>query len=483
MIRYLEDDGHDIQVLDVYGNDLLQAEVEDYLDNYSFEAVAITGFGTINYLYVLWLAEQIKKRCAVPIVVGGLLANYHYDLLLSKGTIDYCVVGEGEETSRELFRHIDDPNRLPDIQGIAYRKNGTISINPLRPLIEDLDSLPMPNFDLWPMERYTQAKMYAHDQTTAFKSYEVALDIDPSELRPNMTFLSGRGCPYKCTYCSRSYNSLRLKSVDRVIEELEFVKERYGIKAAHFADETLLLGKKRIFEFCERIKDVGIYWDGQGRVNTLNREIMIVLKDANCLSVGLGVESGSDTMLKTMKKGITRRQTLEVLKAAKDVGLHLKIQLMGGYPGETKRTLRETATLMKEADLPPRRLTWCTPLPGSELYGMVTAQGLIEDEEAYIVKLQKGYNNRDYIAMNVSGQTDKAMIRLFDWVHLKMDFNYFVSMLLHPRTHPGIGLWKVWLKRVGRSVAIYYVPGLYFRYSAWRRRKLAERKLTSGSTT
>jgi len=216
VIRCLEDDGHDIQVLDIYGKDLLQAEVEDYLDSNSFEAVAITGFGSINYLYVLWLVEQIKKRYAVPIVVGGLLANYHHDLLLSKGTIDYCVIGEGEETSVELFRHIGDTNKLPDIKGIAYRQNGRISVNPLRELIQDLDSLPMPNFDLWPMERYTQAKMYAHDPTTTFDSYDASSDIDVTELRPNMTFLSGRGCPYKCTYCSRSYDSLRLKSVYNV---------------------------------------------------------------------------------------------------------------------------------------------------------------------------------------------------------------------------------------------------------------------------
>jgi anaerobic magnesium-protoporphyrin IX monomethyl ester cyclase len=473
--RCLEDDGHDIQVLDIYGSDLVKTEVEDYLDRNTFDAAAITGFASINYLYALWLAEEIKKRCAVPVVIGGLLANYHHDLMLSKGTIDYCVIGEGEITAVELFRHIGDMNRLPDVNGIAYRQNGKISVTLLRELIQDLDSLPLPNFDLWPMDHYTQARMYAQDRTTAFESYDSAEEVDPAELRPNMTFLTGRGCPYKCTFCSRSYDSLRLKSVDRVIEELQIVKERYGIRAAHFADETLLLNKSRILEFCERIKNVGIYWDGQGRVNTLNREIMVALKDANCLSVGLGVESGSDTILKAMKKGITRKQTLDILVAAKEVGLHLKIQLMGGYPGETKKTLRETASLMKEANLPPRRLTWCTPLPGSELYRMSLRQGLIGDEEAYIIKLQKGYNHREHIALNVSGQSDKAMIRLLDWVHLKMDFDYFLSVLFHPGGHPQTGLWKVWLKRVGRSAAIYYVPGLYFRYSAWRRRSLAVR--------
>jgi len=180
------------------------------------------------------------------------------------------------------------------------------------------------------------------------------------------------------------------------------------------------------------MKKLDLYWDGQARVNTINdKEVLYALKDANCLSIGLGIESGSNTMLKAMKKGITREQSLSVLKMAREVGIHLKLQFMGGYPGETQETLAETASLIRQAKLPPRRLTWTTPLPGSELYEQAKAEGKIPDEETYICKLYQGYNNYliPNIVLNVSGQSDAEMIRLFYWVHMKMEVDYLWTLI------------------------------------------------------
>ena len=455
--RFLEDDGHEIMVLDVYAKDLVRVEVEDYLEQQSFECACITGFASMNYLYVLWLAEEIKKRYSVPVVVGGLLADHHFDLLLSKGTIDICVIGEGELTAVDLFRNIGN---LSAVKGIAYRHEGTVKVNePRSSHIKDLDTLPMPNFDLWDMECYTRVEMYVHDPSTMYEAFGGPVQLDLEELRPNMAFLAGRGCPYKCKFCSRSYDYLRLKSVARIIDEIKYLRERYQLKSVSFADELLLVNKKRTLEFCREIKKLGLFWDGQGRVNLVDKETMLAMVDANCLSLGLGLESGSNKMLKDMNKGITRRQSLEVLKEAKEVGLHLKIQLMGGYPGETKETLAETVSLLKEAGLPPRRLTWCTPLPGSELYEEAKRQGLIEDEEAYIIKLHRGYNNYNNVnvILNVSGNSDAEMIRLFAWVHMKMDVNYLMVMLMQPDKVFKPIFWKH-LRHTLMMIEQYYRP-------------------------
>ena len=453
--RFLEDDGHEITVLDVYAKDLVRVEVEDYLEQQSFECACITGFSSINYLYVSWLAEEIKKRYSVPVVVGGLLADYHFDLLLSRGTIDVCVIGEGELTAVDLFRDIE---KLSAVKGIAYRHEGTIEVNEPRNHIKDLDTLPMPNFDLWDMERYTKVKMYVHDPTTTYDAYERIAQLDRGDLRPNMTFLAGRGCPYRCKFCSRSYDYLRLKSVGRIIDEIKYLRECYQLRSVHFADELLLMGKKRTLEFCREIKNLDLFWDGQGRVNLVDKETMLAMRDANCLSLGLGVESGSDRMLRAMNKGTTREQTLKVLKEAREVGLHLKIQLMGGYPGENKETLSETVSLLKEVGLPPRRLTWSTPLPGSELYEEAVRQGLIEDEEAYVIKLHKGYNRLNSVVLNVSGNSDAEMIRLFNWTHMRMNVNYLTIMLMQRKIFKPI-FWKH-LRRTIASLVRYYAPSL-----------------------
>jgi anaerobic magnesium-protoporphyrin IX monomethyl ester cyclase len=452
--RFLEDDGHEIQVLDVYASDLIRTEVEDYLEQRSFESVCITGFASANYLYVSWLAEEIKKRYSVPVIVGGVLADHHFDLLLSKGTIDICVIGEGELTALDLFRNIGN---LSTVKGIAYRHDGRIILNEPRDHIENLDSLPMPNFDLWEMERYTNTLLYVHDQSTMYESFDAAIQVSPEELCPNMTVLAGRGCPYKCRFCSRSYNYLRLKSIGRIIDEIKYLKDRYQIRAVHFADELLLVNKKRVLEFCQEIKKLNIFWDGQGRVNLVDKEIMLAMRDASCLSLGLGIESGSNQMLRAMNKGITREQNLRALREAREVGLHLKIQLMGGYPGETKETLAETASLLREAGLPPRRLNWCTPLPGSELYEEAKRQGLIDDEEAYLIRLYKGYNTTDNVVLNFSGNSDAEMIRLLNWVHMKMDVNYLIVMLTQPNKILKPIFWEHLMYTL-RAVKQYYGP-------------------------
>lgn len=187
-MRCLENDGHEVQLLDIYGNDLLPFEVEDYLDHHTFDCVCISGFASYNYAYVLWLAGSVKKRYAVPVVIGGLLADLHYNLLLSKDTIDLAVIGEGENIAVDLFRHF---KQLDRVKGIAYKRNGQIELTDHRELIENLDTLPMPNFSLWNMDRYLQSSLWADDASTRYGEYE--MNLPPfDQLHPNMAvFLAG----------------------------------------------------------------------------------------------------------------------------------------------------------------------------------------------------------------------------------------------------------------------------------------------------
>ncbi len=420
VMKYLENDGHEIIILDIYAQDLLRNEVEERFDNLDFECVCIGSFASMNYNYVVWLSEQIKKRCSVPVIVGGILADYHHNILLTHDTIDICCLGEGENVVVDLFRNM---TQLSKVKGIAFRNNGQITVNERYPLIKNLDDLPMPNFSLWDMNKYINSNLWVNDETTRYDEYEGDFpDID--SLNPNMSIFCGRGCPFGCKFCATSYTSIRLKSVGRIMEEISFFKKEYGIRAFHFWDELLVYNKKRIMEFCNAIKKHDIYWDCQARVNTIDKEILKTMRDANCLSVGLGLESGSNKMLKAMNKGITRDKSLKVMQSAKEVGMHLKLQFMCGYPGETKETLADTVNLMKISGYPPRRLMWCTPFPGSPLYEECQKKGLISNEKEYLVKLAKGKNLPGRIILNVSGQSDKEMAYLHDWVHFKLDFNY-----------------------------------------------------------
>jgi anaerobic magnesium-protoporphyrin IX monomethyl ester cyclase len=438
VMKCLENDGHEVQLLDIYGNDLLPFEVEEYLDHHNFDCACISSFASMNYSYVLFLAEAVKKRRAVPVIVGGLLSDLHYPLLLKKSFIDICVIGEGEETAVDLFRNMD---KLQLVKGIAYRQNGQIKLNPPRPLIKNLDTLPMPNFSLWNMERYLKQNLWAEDQTTRYEDWPGSLP-PMDQLTPNMALFFGRGCPFRCKFCSRSYQTVRFKSVDKIIEEMLFFKDNYHIKAVHFYDELVVFKKETTYELCKKIEKTGLYWDCQARVNTIDKDILLALKKARCYSIGLGLESGSNRILKAMDKGITREQSLAVLKAAKNVNMHLKLQLMFGYPGETEKDLAATLDLVKKSGYPPRRLSWTTPLPGSEIYDDAIKQGLIKDEEAYIISLNQGMNRPGRILANISGKSDEEASRLYEKVHRKMEYSYFLGVFWKPKNFFNLGFWS-----------------------------------------
>ena len=427
VMRFLENDGHEIGLLDIYGNDLLPHEVEDSLGNQAYDCVCISGFASYNYSYVLWLAETAKKLLgAIPVIIGGVLADLHYALLLTKPEVDICVLGEGELTAVELLRKIND---LSSIKGIAFKEKGNIVKTPARELIGDLDSLPLPNFDLWNMEKYLKGNLWADDVTTKYHEFPGSLPSE-DQLTPNMSVFFGRGCPFSCKFCSRSYQNVRYKTPKKVIEELRYLKNEFGVKAFHFYDELLVFKRKTALELCEKIKPLDVYWDCNGRVNTVDDELMQVMKDSNCYSIGFGFESGSTNLLKAMGKGVTREDNLRVLDAAKKTGMHLKIQLMCGYPGETEETMAETVSMMRISGLPPRRMTWATPLPGSSLYNDALEKGLIKNEEQYLVRLGRFImNSTKNIVLNVSGLPDEEMIRLYNKSHTDMERNFIVQQL------------------------------------------------------
>ena len=437
VMRRLEDDGHEISLLDVYGKDMLQHEIKRYLDDHSFECVCIGSFASMNYSHVLWLANAVKERYSIPVVVGGLLADLHFNFLLLKKTVDFCVIGEGEDTAVDLLRNLNSPDR---VKGLAYLRDGEIVTTPQRELIKDLDTLPMPNFDMWDMSIYLGKNLWADDETTSYEEFGVNLP-SPDLLTPNISMFSGRGCPFKCRFCSRSYQTVRYKSVDRIIEEIVFLKKRFGVRAVHFYDEILVFKKEHVLELCRRIKDMGVYWDGQARVNTVNRDILRQMRDANCYSIGLGLESGSDRILRAMNKGITRDQIISVLNAAKDAGMHLKLQFMCGYPGETAQDLDKTISLVKESGYPPRRMSWTTPLPGSQIYEDAKRSGLIPDEEAYLHALRLGMNKPGRILLNISGLPDREMTRLYVLAHYRMELNYLLTLAKKPANYSKRFFW------------------------------------------
>lgn len=375
--KVLLNQGHDVEILDIWAHQWTNDEVLEQIQDLDYDIAGISAMST-QYAYVNWLILELKKRYSRKIVVGGALATFSPEIVLENTPADICVIGEGEITFKEICENVND---LSMVKGIYFKKNGTIIKNPSREYIKDLDTIEFPEYDLYPMDIYLKnCRVFSRPYTKA------------------LNMITARGCPYNCRFCSTTFQGVRLRSVDNIIQEIEFLMKKYKIEGIFFTDELLLSNKKRARELCEKIEPLNIKWNCQGRVNLVDMDLLKRMKKAGCVAVGYGVESGSQTILNNMDKRETVEQSEKALIMTIKAGLLPIVQMMYGYPGETKETLNETVEFFKkcpymghEAINIAVNFSPTTPLPGSELYNEAIEKGLIKDEHLYLTSLEGGY--------------------------------------------------------------------------------------------
>jgi anaerobic magnesium-protoporphyrin IX monomethyl ester cyclase len=370
--KYLQDAGYHVQFLDGQALQLPKEDLISNFDKYLPDVIGITAFST-QYNAVRYLANYVKSTIGIPVVVGGPLATYQPELVLNTTDVDICVIGEGEITAVDLLNHFD---RLEDVKGIAYKKNGTIITSPPQNKIIDLDQLGMPDFSLFEMEKYlNQDNPYAREKSTG----------------KSITFITSRGCPYSCHFCSKSSRNYRTMSPRKVYETLRILKEEFSIEEISFGDELFLASKKRFSELSPLLKSLNIPWGAQARVNVVDKEFLNLVKRSGCIGLGYGIESGSQRILDNMNKKITVQQIEEAMRNTKKLNIPVKVQLIFGYPGEDEETVQETIDLFRRVDHPGRRFNVITPLPGSKLYEDCLSQGLIKNEPEYLCAIEKSF--------------------------------------------------------------------------------------------
>ncbi|MDD4957679.1 MAG: radical SAM protein [Candidatus Omnitrophica bacterium] len=376
----LDREGYDARVFDIYAHQWDKKEVAERLKKESFDIVMITAMAT-QYAYVKWFSRLVKDiNPGARIVVGGQLATFSWEVVLRNMLVDLCVIGEGEITTIDLLENLGEPSR---VKGIAYRNgNEPVKTEP-RELIKDLGEIPEPVFDKFRMDIYRTNKLYIHNKSAV---------LYKKQKRPHvMAMITGRGCPFRCNFCSRTFRTIRIKSLDSILREIDFFIDKYDIGGINFVDELLFLKQDMIDALAGELGKRGILWNGQARVDTINLDRLSYYKKNGLVSIGFGIESGSPDMLKMMNKGITRERIEEVIRRTIEAGLHLKMTLIFGYPGESEDTVRDTVEMFKGLGHPGRRFCIFTPLPGSVAYNMAIEQGLIEDEDAYLSSIYEGY--------------------------------------------------------------------------------------------
>ena len=318
---------------------------------------------------------------------------------------------------QKSFRNnLKNLKNLKLVKGIHYKQGNEILKNPPRQYINNLDNIDFPAWDLFPMHQYLKfGKVYG--------DFDLALNI-----------ITGRGCPYNCKFCSKTFNGVRLRSIDNIIQEIKFLKLKYGIKGIFINDELFITSKKRVFEFCDKIKPLNIKWNCQGRVNIVNVDLLRRMKEAGCVAVGYGIESGSQTILNNMNKLITTEQSEKAIKDTLKLGMYPIIQMMYGYPGENKKTLRETMDFFKKIPYAGKiGLSVTTPLPGSELYE-TSIKDLKISEEKYLLQLDSGYMGDGTQHLHFNKTQFRTSDEFFNY-RLKVEKRIFYNQVINYPCH------------------------------------------------
>jgi anaerobic magnesium-protoporphyrin IX monomethyl ester cyclase len=329
-----------------------------YEDNFNFlSKMCLTRMREVAY----WMLEAARASGA-RVLVNSSDASDHVAEYLRQG-FDFVLFGEAEWTLLELVQSLQANSDVQpkDIPGVTFleRPNGKLYRTPSRPLLRDLDTLPLPARDLIQVEAYRRAWKSSHG---AF----------------SLNIVAGRGCPYRCNWCARPIygDSFHVRSAESVAEEMKQLKDSYGAEHLWFADDVFALKHGWVEELADAVErhPARIPFKIQSRVNLMTVETAAALRRAGCTEVWMGVESGSQKILDAMEKGTRVEQVWTARENLRSEGIRACFFLQFGYPGETWDDIMETIQLVRGTRPDDIGISVSYPLPGTKFYEQVRDQ-------------------------------------------------------------------------------------------------------------
>ncbi len=358
----LKDKGYRVGILDLEVEHHDDASLDRYLRE---RAPRVVGISVLTPFYGSSLRiSRLARQAGSVVVWGGSHPSAVPEETLANPEVDVVVRGEGEWTLAELLDRLGTGSSLAGVEGVSYKEDGAAGAvhNPPRPLIEDLDSLPLPDRTALPLKLYRGA-------------------ATPGIAKNATVMFTARGCPGLCTFCAANVvhgRRYRYRSVGNIMEEVDRIAA-LGFEHIVIDDDTFVVKKERILEFCRLMKrdHAGLTWDCDSRVNTMDRELLTAMKDAGCLKLNFGVESGSPRILKLVRKGITLDQVVAAFDMARQVGIERQATFMVGHPTETREDLKMTWKLVKRLEPDYLFASVCTPFPGTQYHEYLKERGFL----------------------------------------------------------------------------------------------------------
>ncbi len=367
----LQEDGHEVKAIDQFTYGWGVEKVIDEIKEFRPDVLGI-GMLTPSTPVALEVANQAKA--ALPhlhIMVGNVHADIFYREILTTSAVDFVVHGEGEYTVKELVAALGRGDTdFSGIQGISYidESTGEVTKNAARPVVQDLDALPYPAWNLFPYTRYGLLPFA-----------DVAY--------PVLSMSGSRGCPYRCEFCSLLYTGSNYRKRDpiKIVDEYEFLYEKYGIKMVGFVDPIFPLNKKILFKFCEELMRRGLHkkvcWLSETRVDRIDRESLRIMRASGCRRILLGIESGVDLLLENVNKTFTTETTRKAVRMLREEGIDSVGLFMIGLPGETPEMTRQTIDFAKSLDLDFAKFAITVPFPGSQMFEDLRREGRLDRDD------------------------------------------------------------------------------------------------------
>ncbi len=361
------------------------------LDNISFDMVGTGSVaGYYPYRKILKISDAINKsknRNKFGYVIGGHMVSASPEYFLEKTGADIIIKGEGETSI---------------INSLNSSIRGIVESEP----IKDLDTIPFPAYDLFPMWYYRLQRMP---------------NIDPTDF--SMSIISGRGCGFKCSFCYRISEGIRLRSVESIVEEIKLLKKNYRINYIDFADDLTMSSKQRAIELSEALLPLNIKWRCEGRLNYVDKEVLEVMKRSGCVFINYGIEALDDKVLANMNKALTVSQIINGVETTLEVGISPGLNIIFGNIGDTKETLQKGVDFLLKYDdgSQIRTIRPVTPYPGSELFNEAIKRGLIKDVGDFY---ENKHINSDLLTCNFTELSDEEFYSFLYKANFQLLLNY-----------------------------------------------------------
>jgi radical SAM superfamily enzyme YgiQ (UPF0313 family) len=314
------------------------------------------------------IAKRLKELApnVVTVLGGAHVSAIPERTLEAFPSIDFGVVGEGENSLFALLEGLERGLGVGDVPGLAYRCDGAIRANPRAPYIEDLDALPAPAWDLLPdFPHRFQPSLFSYPRT------------------PVATLITSRGCPFSCSFCDRSTSGRkgRMHSVGYIVE---LCRHLVGLGVRHiiFVDDLFTVRKDRVVQLCQAFLDHGFRfsWSCNSHPNLLDLETLKLMRRAGCWQIAYGIESGSQRVLDVVKREVRIPKMRQTLRMTQEAGIRTKGYLMIGHPTEGLDSLAEDVEFLKQVELDMCQITKFTPYPGTPAYPTIRNYGTFDED-------------------------------------------------------------------------------------------------------